>query len=199
MYDPDPNPKNEEQAIARSHRIGQTREVRVLYFEAVADKPTDVAALNGSAPAPKLKLRIGGNREQSNIVGLSKDKKYVDSIESITRNVIQKGKMEMAEEIIDAGKFDLETTHDERQANLSELIHNAERVTLPENDIFTMSELNKALARSDAEYAMYEKVRRRRGRRENLARSWSNQSAWPFSDGQGPQHVARTPAIRQSR
>ena len=28
IYDPDPNPKNEEQAIARSHRIGQTREVR---------------------------------------------------------------------------------------------------------------------------------------------------------------------------
>ncbi len=28
IYDPDPNPKNEEQAIARSHRIGQKKEVR---------------------------------------------------------------------------------------------------------------------------------------------------------------------------
>ncbi len=28
IYDPDPNPKNEEQAIARSHRIGQTRQVQ---------------------------------------------------------------------------------------------------------------------------------------------------------------------------
>lgn len=27
VYDPDPNPKNEEQAIARAHRIGQTKEV----------------------------------------------------------------------------------------------------------------------------------------------------------------------------
>lgn len=27
IYDPDPNPKNEEQAIARSHRIGQLKEV----------------------------------------------------------------------------------------------------------------------------------------------------------------------------
>jgi SWI/SNF-related matrix-associated actin-dependent regulator of chromatin subfamily A protein 2/4 len=28
VYDPDPNPKNEEQAVARSHRIGQKKEVR---------------------------------------------------------------------------------------------------------------------------------------------------------------------------
>lgn len=39
IYDPDPNPKNEEQAIARSHRIGQTKEVRVFHLEAVADAP----------------------------------------------------------------------------------------------------------------------------------------------------------------
>jgi SWI/SNF-related matrix-associated actin-dependent regulator of chromatin subfamily A protein 2/4 len=30
IYDPDANPKNEEQAIARSHRIGQTKEVCAL-------------------------------------------------------------------------------------------------------------------------------------------------------------------------
>lgn len=41
VYDPDPNPKNEEQAIARAHRIGQTKEVRVIHFEAVADAPED--------------------------------------------------------------------------------------------------------------------------------------------------------------
>lgn len=38
IYDPDPNPKNEEQAVARAHRIGQTREVKVIYLEAVVDK-----------------------------------------------------------------------------------------------------------------------------------------------------------------
>jgi hypothetical protein len=32
IYDPDPNPKNEEQAIARSHRIGQTREVQLFAY-----------------------------------------------------------------------------------------------------------------------------------------------------------------------
>ena len=39
VYDPDPNPKNEEQAIARSHRIGQTKEVRVIHLESICDKP----------------------------------------------------------------------------------------------------------------------------------------------------------------
>ncbi|KAF3514814.1 hypothetical protein F2Q69_00002322 [Brassica cretica] len=33
IYDPDPNPKNEEQAVARAHRIGQTREVKPLQVD----------------------------------------------------------------------------------------------------------------------------------------------------------------------
>jgi hypothetical protein len=46
MYDPDPNPKNEEQAVARSHRIGQTKPVRVVHLETVADAPPDARALD---------------------------------------------------------------------------------------------------------------------------------------------------------
>ena len=41
MYDPDANPKNEEQAVARSHRIGQKKPVRVVHLETVADAPPD--------------------------------------------------------------------------------------------------------------------------------------------------------------
>lgn len=56
VYDPDPNPKNEEQAIARAHRIGQTKEVRVIHFEAVADAPDDsmydAEAQVGTGPLP---------------------------------------------------------------------------------------------------------------------------------------------------
>ena len=44
MYDPDPNPKNEEQAIARSHRIGQRKPVRVVHLESVADAPPEAQA-----------------------------------------------------------------------------------------------------------------------------------------------------------
>lgn len=39
IYDPDPNPKNEEQAIARSHRIGQTKEVRDWHAQSCRTLP----------------------------------------------------------------------------------------------------------------------------------------------------------------
>ena len=55
IYDPDPNPKNEEQAIARSHRIGQTKEVRVIHLEAVADAP---AGLSGHASQPQVSTSV---------------------------------------------------------------------------------------------------------------------------------------------
>ena len=43
------------QAIARSHRIGQTKEVRVIHFEAVAD--ADVPAGAGGAPMENGEVR----------------------------------------------------------------------------------------------------------------------------------------------
>lgn len=56
VYDPDPNPKNEEQAVARAHRIGQKREVRVIYMEAVVE----------SVPSYEKEdvLRSGGSLEE---------------------------------------------------------------------------------------------------------------------------------------
>nr|KYP64222.1 ATP-dependent helicase BRM [Cajanus cajan] len=81
IYDPDPNPKNEEQAVARAHRIGQKREVRVIYMEAV----------------------------------------------SLIRNNIQQYKIDMADEVINAGRFDQRTTHEERRLTLETLLHDEER------------------------------------------------------------------------
>ena len=42
-----------EQAIARSHRIGQTREVRVFHMEAVADSPSQYGQVLSPQPALK--------------------------------------------------------------------------------------------------------------------------------------------------
>lgn len=160
IYDPDPNPKNEEQAIARSHRIGQKKEVRVFHMEAVTDPVGGVAA----AAAPKLQpdgaahpqppgsstdagvngvptINHGGiiadavelppyNPAIPGSVkpyGLGADVNgdgnlYGDSIESLVRNMIQKHKNEMANEVIDAGRFDMETTSDERRKTLETLL-----------------------------------------------------------------------------
>jgi PHD/YefM family antitoxin component YafN of YafNO toxin-antitoxin module len=44
--------------------------------------------------------------------------KYLDSVESVYRHVIQKQKNDMAAEIIDAGRFDQATTDAERKKAL---------------------------------------------------------------------------------
>lgn len=60
----------------------------MIHFETVVE-PLDVivAAQQGTAP------RRGGQQ-------------YVESVESLIRNNIQRAKIDMANEIIDAGKFD---------------------------------------------------------------------------------------------
>ena len=45
-----------------------------------------------------------------------------DSVESLVRNFIQKQKIDMANEVIDAGRFDMQTSMDERRATLEALL-----------------------------------------------------------------------------
>ena len=52
----------------------------------------------------------------------------MESVESLVRNVIQKKKNDMANEIIDAGKFDQSTSMEERRANLEALLQDTERM-----------------------------------------------------------------------
>lgn len=49
-------------------------------------------------------------------------RKYADSIESLVRNKIQKTKIDMANEVIDAGRFDMSTTQEERKETLEALL-----------------------------------------------------------------------------
>lgn len=43
---------------------------------------------------------------------------YVDSVESIVRNYVQKGKIELAAEVIDAGRFDTIASNEDRRMTL---------------------------------------------------------------------------------
>ena len=101
VYDPDPNPKNEEQAVARSHRIGQKREVRCIHLEAVVDAigaGDDEGGVGSSVSPPEGGAAACGLDDPT--WGTGGDRKFTESIESIVRNVIQQQKIEMADEVI---------------------------------------------------------------------------------------------------
>eukprot|EP01025_Chloroclados_australasicus_P051112 TRINITY_DN5944_c0_g3_i1.p1 TRINITY_DN5944_c0_g3~~TRINITY_DN5944_c0_g3_i1.p1 ORF type:complete len:428 (-),score=39.21 TRINITY_DN5944_c0_g3_i1:276-1559(-) len=133
IYDPDANPKNEEQAIARAHRIGQTKEVRVIHFENVVDSEAT------------------WDMKHEHCL-------YSDSIESLLRNTIQKQKIEMASEVIDAGMFDTKTTNDQRKEALNDLLNDETRLSVANNEVPSHEELNAMIARSDSELKIFNKM-----------------------------------------
>ena len=228
IYDPDPNPKNEEQAIARSHRIGQTKEVRVFHLEAVTDgalngKPVfeDIqttmenqtrshpGALNAEGKpldnsSQEIGIQNGGAssynsiRKDSNqgkimeptnttFSSLRKENEGItyantssienveegpagpvpkgrgrrlfgDSIESIMRGQIQKMKIEMANEVIDAGRFDQQTSMEERRQTLETLLHDQHQAKAATNTVPSWVELNRMLARGQHELDLFENL-----------------------------------------
>uniref|UniRef100_A0A6M2FAQ2 ATP-dependent helicase BRM n=1 Tax=Populus davidiana TaxID=266767 RepID=A0A6M2FAQ2_9ROSI len=148
IYDPDPNPKNEEQAVARAHRIGQKREVKVIYMEAVVDKI--------SSCQKEDELRSGGTVDlEDDLVG--KDR-YMGSIESLIRNNIQQYKIDMADEVINAGRFDQRTTHEERRMTLETLLHDEERYQETMHDVPSLQEVNRMIARSKDEVELFDQM-----------------------------------------
>ena len=54
--------------------------------------------------------------------GTARKRRYADSIESLVRNNIQKIKIDMANEVIDAGRFDMQTSMEERKQTLEALL-----------------------------------------------------------------------------
>ncbi|XP_059634204.1 ATP-dependent helicase BRM [Cornus florida] len=148
IYDPDPNPKNEEQAVARAHRIGQTREVKVIYMEAVVDK--------NSSHQKEDEFKSGGVVDSDDdLVG--KDR-YIGSIESLIRNNIQQYKIDMADEVINAGRFDQRTTHEERRLTLETLLHDEERYQENVHDVPSLLEVNRMIARSEEEVELFDQM-----------------------------------------
>jgi hypothetical protein len=148
IYDPDPNPKNEEQAVARAHRIGQKREVKVIYMEAVVDKI--------SSHQKEDELRSGGTGDMED--DLAGKDRYMGSIESLIRNNIQQYKIDMADEVINAGRFDQRTTHEERRLTLETLLHDDERYQETLHDVPSLQEVNRMIARSKEEVELFDQM-----------------------------------------
>ena len=141
IYDPDPNPKNEEQAIARSHRIGQTKDVRVLHLEAVVDAGWEAVSADGASGAGG---RAGGG--------------YADTVESIVRSTIQTAKTAVAAEVVDAGRFDKRTSNEDRRHTLEALLADAARRTAASNEVPSHGKVNVLLARSADERALFDRL-----------------------------------------
>ncbi|XAR63042.1 DNA helicase [Bertholletia excelsa] len=148
IYDPDPNPKNEEQAVARAHRIGQTREVKVFYMEAVVDKI--------SSHQKEDEFSSGGIVDSED--DLAGKDRYIGSIESLIRNNIQQYKIDMADEVINAGRFDQRTTHEERRLTLETLLHDEERYQETVHDVPSLQEVNRMIARSEEEVELFDQM-----------------------------------------
>ncbi|XP_065629360.1 ATP-dependent helicase BRM isoform X2 [Quercus suber] len=148
IYDPDPNPKNEEQAVARAHRIGQTREVKVIYMEAVVDKI--------SSHQKEDELRSGGTVDMED--DLAGKDRYMGSVESLIRNNIQQYKIDMADEVINAGRFDQRTTHEERRLTLETLLHDEERYQETLHDVPSLQQVNRMIARSEEEVELFDQM-----------------------------------------
>lgn len=148
IYDPDPNPKNEEQAVARAHRIGQKREVRVIYLEAVVETI--------SSYQKEDELRIGGSIDDED--DLAGKDRYMGSVESLVRNNIQQYKIDMADEVINAGRFDQRTTQEERRMTLETLLHDEERYQETVHNVPSMQEVNRLIARSKEELELFDRM-----------------------------------------
>ncbi|KAL8119055.1 hypothetical protein AgCh_016530 [Apium graveolens] len=148
IYDPDPNPKNEEQAVARAHRIGQQREVKVIYLEAVVDKI--------SSYQKEDEYRRGGMVDSED--DLAGKDRYIGSIEGLIRNNIQQYKIDMADEVINAGRFDQRTTHEERRLTLESMLHDEERYQETVHDVPSLQEVNRMIARSEEEVEIFDQM-----------------------------------------
>ncbi|XP_031502776.1 ATP-dependent helicase BRM [Nymphaea colorata] len=148
IYDPDANPKNEEQAVARAHRIGQKREVRVIYMEAVVDTISSYQKEDDFRSGAAVDL-------EDDLAG--KDR-YIGSIESLVRNNIQQYKIDMADEVINAGRFDQRTTQEERRMTLELLLRDEERYQETVHDVPSLQEVNRMIARSEEEIELFDRM-----------------------------------------
>ncbi|XP_019098551.1 PREDICTED: ATP-dependent helicase BRM-like, partial [Camelina sativa] len=78
--------------------------------------------------------------------------------EGLIRNNIQQYKIDMADEVINAGRFDQRTTHEERRMTLETLLHDEERYQETVHDVPSLHEVNRMIARSEEEVELFDQM-----------------------------------------
>eukprot|EP00243_Klebsormidium_subtile_P013733 TRINITY_DN9285_c0_g4_i1.p1 TRINITY_DN9285_c0_g4~~TRINITY_DN9285_c0_g4_i1.p1 ORF type:complete len:945 (+),score=297.85 TRINITY_DN9285_c0_g4_i1:288-2837(+) len=64
----------------------------------------------------------------------------------------------MADEVINAGRFDQRTTQEERRITLEALLHDEDRYQRAVHDVPSMEQINRMIARTDDEVALFDKM-----------------------------------------
>merc|ERR1719263_1376368 len=102
-------------------------------------------------------LDMGGPEGAENLAEKQGRGGYRDGVESIIRKEIQKYKIDMANEVIDAGRFDLESSHEEKRKTLQTYLQEHTHTT-SDTYVVGMREVNRMLARSDEEIRMFDQL-----------------------------------------
>jgi SWI/SNF-related matrix-associated actin-dependent regulator of chromatin subfamily A protein 2/4 len=107
-----------------------TLQVRVFHLEAISDPaecfpPHYYQPRRGDAEQAQQQQQQqaeASQQQQQQQQQQGVPSMFADSIESLMRNIIQKQKIDMANEVIDAGRFDMQTTNEERRKTLEEML-----------------------------------------------------------------------------
>jgi SWI/SNF-related matrix-associated actin-dependent regulator of chromatin subfamily A protein 2/4 len=83
---------------------------------------------------------------------------FTESIESVVRNVVQQQKIEMADEVINAGRFDQQTSHAERRETLEKLMQEQSTAGTRSCASMSLKTLNARLARTPAEVELFNEM-----------------------------------------
>lgn len=64
----------------------------------------------------------------------------------------------MANEVIDAGRFDMQTTNEERKQTLENLLADEDRYKLHTNEVPSLKELNRMIGRGEEEVEIFNRI-----------------------------------------
>ena len=146
---------------SRGHRIGQRREVRVLYMEAVMDEigaADDEGGIGGSGHGGAGRADTARCAPRRHHVGGGGTRTFPECLERVVRIVVQQQKIELADEVLNAGRLDQQTSHAERRETLEKLMQ--EQATAGARSCASMSlrTLNEKLARTPQEVELFNEM-----------------------------------------
>ena len=139
MFNVSENDNNDEKA-------GESSKENECQLEDGAEKSSMSA--DESADVVPSEAKIENNENQASGAEVEV---FRPSVETIVRTQIQKHKLDLADEVINAGRFDNQTTAEERRKNLEELLQEDSQTMATTLTVPSEAELNVMLARNPEE------------------------------------------------